>query len=77
MLEFFDIPIEALPKIVSNSEVYGEFEKGHVLEGIPIAGLVGDQQAALVGNKCLEKGSAKQTYGTCRGERRAFLFSQR
>jgi len=55
--------MESLPKIVSNSEVYGTFKEGHLLEGIPIAGLIGDQQAALVGNKCLKKGDAKQTYG--------------
>ncbi|GAA5911628.1 hypothetical protein JCM5296_001617 [Sporobolomyces johnsonii] len=64
LCDFFDVPRESLPKIVSNSEVYGNFKKGHVLEGIPIAGLIGDQQAALVGNKCLSKGDAKQTYGT-------------
>ena len=68
LLEFFDCPIEALPKIVSNSEVYGNFYEGHQLQGLPIAGLVGDQQAALVGNKCLERGEAKQTYGTCRDD---------
>lgn len=56
--------MNALPKVVSNSEVYGNFKKGHLLEGIPIAGLIGDQQAALVGNKCLTKGDAKQTYGS-------------
>jgi len=55
--------MESLPRIVSNSEVYGTFKEGHLLEGIPIAGLIGDQQAALVGNKCLKKGDAKQTYG--------------
>ncbi|KAM0787052.1 hypothetical protein ACM66B_006316 [Microbotryomycetes sp. NB124-2] len=64
LLEFFDVPAEALPKLVSNSEQYGVFAKGHLLEGLPIAGLVGDQQAALVGNKCLSPGEAKQTYGT-------------
>lgn len=63
LLDFFECPEEVLPKIVSNSEPYGEFYEGHVLEGVPIAGLVGDQQAALVGNKCLSKGEAKQTYG--------------
>lgn len=66
LLDFFDCPVEALPKIVSNSEVYGNFYEGHQLGGLPIAGLIGDQQAALVGNKCLEKGEAKQTYGECR-----------
>ncbi|BGP20182.1 hypothetical protein JCM10213_000733 [Rhodosporidiobolus nylandii] len=64
LCDFFEVPKDALPKIVSNSEVYGHFKKGHILEGIPIAGLIGDQQAALVGNKCLTKGDAKQTYGT-------------
>ncbi|SCZ96498.1 BZ3500_MvSof-1268-A1-R1_Chr8-2g10237 [Microbotryum saponariae] len=64
LLDFFDLPRSALPTLASNSEDYGQFFEGHILEGIPIAGLVGDQQAALVGNKCLEKGSAKQTYGT-------------
>ncbi|GAA6034752.1 hypothetical protein JCM8097_001152 [Rhodosporidiobolus ruineniae] len=64
LCDFFDVPMDCLPKIVSNSEVYGTFHKGHILEGVPIAGLIGDQQAALVGNKCLEKGNAKQTYGT-------------
>ncbi|KAI5478016.1 glycerol kinase [Pseudohyphozyma bogoriensis] len=64
LLEFFNIPRECLPKLVSNSEVYGKFHKGHPLEGVPIASLVGDQQAALVGNKCLNRGDAKQTYGT-------------
>ncbi|GAA5998912.1 glycerol kinase [Rhodotorula paludigena] len=64
LCEFFQVPMEALPRVVSNSEVYGVFKKGHPLEGVPIAGLIGDQQAALVGNKCLKKGDAKQTYGT-------------
>ncbi|KAJ8291827.1 Glycerol kinase [Rhodotorula toruloides] len=64
LCDFFDFPPEALPEVVSNSEVYGVFRKGHLLEGVPIAGLIGDQQAALVGNKCLTKGDAKQTYGT-------------
>lgn len=63
LCDFFNVPMESLPKIVSNSEVYGTFKEGHLLEGIPIAGLIGDQQAALVGNKCLKKGDAKQTYG--------------
>lgn len=66
LCEFFDFPMEALPEVVSNSEVYGVFKKGHLLEGVPIAGLIGDQQAALVGNKCLTKGAAKQTYGQFR-----------
>lgn len=64
LLNFFDLPRSALPQLVSNSEIYGQFGKGHVLEGIQIAGLMGDQQAALVGNRCLDRGQAKNTYGT-------------
>lgn len=56
-----------LPKIVSSSEVYGKVAASmgvEALTGVPIAGIVGDQQAALVGNKCLKRGDAKNTYGT-------------
>lgn len=62
-----------LPKVASSSEVYGRIAYGS-LKGVPIAGLAGDQQAALVGNKCLKQGQAKCTYGTgafllfCTGE---------
>lgn len=63
LLEFFGIPESTLPKIVSSSEVYGKIAAGP-LSGVPIAGMIGDQQAALVGNKCLTKGEAKNTYGT-------------
>lgn len=64
LLEFFEMPREALPEIVSCSEVYGSFFEEHLLGGIRIAGLAGDQQSALVGNKCFGIGSTKQTYGT-------------
>lgn len=67
-LEFFGIRESCLPKIVSNAEIYGKIvsPEGRKLafEGLPIAGMIGDQQAALVGNKCIELGSAKNTYGT-------------
>jgi len=49
--------------LVSTSEVYGKIAAGS-LAGVPIGGLVGDQQGALVGNKCLHQGEAKCTYGT-------------
>jgi glycerol kinase len=62
LLDFFGVDRRCLAKIVSNSQVYGHV-KGGVLNGIPIAGMIGDQQAALVGNKCFEKGEAKNTYG--------------
>lgn len=63
MLNFFGFRPSILPRIVSTSEVYGSVTYGS-LRGIRIGGLVGDQQAALIGNKCLKRGEAKCTYGT-------------
>ncbi|KAF9531703.1 hypothetical protein CPB83DRAFT_848581 [Crepidotus variabilis] len=63
MLEFFSFRPSILPRILSTSEVYGTITYG-ALKGVPIGGLVGDQQAALIGNKCLTRGEAKCTYGT-------------
>ncbi|KAF8889329.1 glycerol kinase [Infundibulicybe gibba] len=63
LLAFFDLRKSILPKLVSTSEVYGKIAYG-ALEGVPIGGLVGDQQGALIGNKCLAQGEAKCTYGT-------------
>ncbi|TBU30489.1 glycerol kinase [Dichomitus squalens] len=63
LLKFFEIKPSVLPKIVSSSEVYGELANG-ALKGVKIAGIAGDQQAALIGNKCLKQGEAKCTYGT-------------
>jgi glycerol kinase len=57
------IPMSMLPEIRSSSEVYGECQPG-VLKGTPVAGILGDQQAATFGQACLEKGMAKNTYGT-------------
>jgi glycerol kinase len=62
ILALFGIPRACLPEIVSSSEVYGE--AGGVLAGVPIAGILGDQQAALVGQACFQPGEAKNTYGT-------------
>jgi len=59
LLEIFNIKRDWLPEICSSSEVYGKTEAG-----VPIAGIVGDQQAAMVGQTCFEKGSSKTTYGT-------------
>src|ERR1700675_4299223 len=63
ILKDFGIPIQMLPKIVSSSEVYGT---AHLpaIEGVAIAGDLGDQQAALVGQACFNPGEAKNTYGT-------------
>ncbi|XP_043280581.1 glycerol kinase-like [Venturia canescens] len=63
LLKFFDIPIDILPRIRSSSEIYGHIHDG-MLRGVPISGCLGDQQAALVGQMCLQKGQAKSTYGT-------------
>jgi glycerol kinase len=57
------IPTSMLPEIRSSSEVYGECRPG-VLKGVPVAGILGDQQAATFGQACLAEGDAKNTYGT-------------
>jgi len=62
MLDAFEIPRACLPEIRSSSEVYGT-ARG-VLAGVPVAGILGDQQAALVGQTCFAPGEAKNTYGT-------------
>jgi len=62
LLETFGIPRAVLPEIVPSSAVYG-VARGE-LEGVPIGGILGDQQAALVGQTCLHPGEAKSTYGT-------------
>ncbi|EOA35035.1 hypothetical protein CARUB_v10020141mg [Capsella rubella] len=62
-LKTLAIPAEILPKIVSNSEVIGEICKGWPIPGIKIAGCLGDQHAAMLGQAC-KKGEAKSTYGT-------------
>jgi len=63
MCKFFDVPKSMLPEIRSSSEIYGKMTTGS-LTGIPISGILGDQQAALVGQKCFKEGQAKNTYGT-------------
>lgn len=62
ILDLLQIPIQILPAICSSSEIYGESKE--VLKGVKIAGILGDQQAALVGQTCFEIGDAKNTYGT-------------
>jgi len=57
------VPLSMLPQIRSSSEVYGECHPG-ILNGTPVAGILGDQQAATFGQACLERGEAKNTYGT-------------
>ncbi|CAG8589281.1 8024_t:CDS:2, partial [Acaulospora morrowiae] len=63
-LEFFGIRSDCLPRICSSSEVYGHVKTVESIKDVPIAGDLGDQQAALVGQKCFHRGDAKNTYGT-------------
>jgi glycerol kinase len=63
LLRTFGIPEQMLPRIASSSEPYGEVREGP-LKGVPVAGILGDQQAALVGQACFRSGEAKNTYGT-------------
>ena len=62
LLKTFDIPPDVLPAIRSSSEVYGESRDP--VAGVPVAGILGDQQAALFGQACFKRGEAKNTYGT-------------
>ena len=63
LLEAFEIPRNILPQVCSSSEVYGTVAAGPA-KGVVIAGILGDQQAALVGQACFRRGEAKNTYGT-------------
>lgn len=63
LLAAFDIPRAVLPQVRSSSEVYGEASLS-AIAGVPIAGILGDQQAALVGQACFRPGEIKNTYGT-------------
>ncbi|MDN3687089.1 glycerol kinase GlpK [Cyclobacterium jeungdonense] len=64
LLELLDIPKAILPEVKSSSEVYGTTSGDLLSAKIPIAGIAGDQQAALFGQLCTEPGMAKTTYGT-------------
>lgn len=65
ILDILNIPREMLPKVVSNSEIYGLTKTYHFFGSkVPIAGMAGDQQAALFGQMAFEPGMVKNTYGT-------------
>ncbi len=64
LLELLNIPRAMLPEVRSSSEVYGHIDQNLYPGGVPIAGIAGDQQAALFGQACFEPGMAKNTYGT-------------
>ncbi len=63
ILEIFGIPATILPRIASSSEIFGNAQLP-AIENVAIAGIIGDQQAALVGQTCFAPGEAKNTYGT-------------
>ncbi|MBG9205321.1 glycerol kinase GlpK [Staphylococcus sciuri] len=65
LLEYLDVPASMLPEVKPSSEVYGYTQEHHFFgEKIAIAGVAGDQQAALFGQACFESGEVKNTYGT-------------
>ena len=63
ILSDFEIPAAMLPQIRSSSEIYGNAQLDSIKD-VPISGILGDQQAALVGQACFKPGEAKNTYGT-------------
>ena len=64
LLDLFRVPLSMMPAVRSSSEIYGEVSGHKGLDGIPIAGIAGDQQAALFGQRCTHPGMTKNTYGT-------------
>jgi glycerol kinase len=64
LLDLFRIPLSMMPAVRSSSEPYGKVSGVKGLEGIPVAGIAGDQQAALFGQRCRQPGMTKNTYGT-------------
>ncbi|WP_428391641.1 glycerol kinase GlpK [Lichenicoccus sp.] len=64
LLRLFDIPSALLPEVRDNAGIFGETEHSLFGRAIPIAGMAGDQQAAVIGQACFAKGTAKSTYGT-------------
>ena len=64
LLDLFRVPLSMMPTVRSSSEIYGHVSGVNGLEGIPLAGIAGDQQAALFGQRCTRPGLTKNTYGT-------------
>ena len=64
LLELLDVPVSMMPSVRSSSEVYGHTKTTIFAHEVPIAGIAGDQQAALFGQMCTVPGSVKNTYGT-------------
>jgi glycerol kinase len=64
LLDLFQVPASMMPRVHASSEVFGEATAVKGLEKIPLAGIAGDQQAALFGQRCTQPGLTKNTYGT-------------
>lgn len=64
LLDLFNIPAAMLPQVKSSSEIYGHTQSILTSHPVPIAGMAGDQQAALFGQQCTQPGMVKNTYGT-------------
>ncbi len=64
LLRLFNIPRSMLPKVCESSAVHGEIANPAAIAGAPLAGIIGDQQAAMMGQLCVTPGLAKNTYGT-------------
>ncbi|MET4583589.1 glycerol kinase [Conyzicola nivalis] len=64
ILGIFGVPLSMMPEIRSSSEVYGNVESSSLLREVPVAGILGDQQAATFGQAAFEAGESKNTYGT-------------
>jgi glycerol kinase len=64
LLDLFRVPVSMMPEVRSSSEIYGEVTGTTGLDGLSLAGLAGDQQAALFGQRCTKPGLTKNTYGT-------------
>jgi glycerol kinase len=64
LLRLFHVPRSMMPEVRGSSEVYGEVITSLALSGVPIAGIAGDQQASLFGQRCTASGLTKNTYGT-------------
>ncbi len=64
LMELFGVPPALLPEIVASGGVIGESDSAHFGHSLPVAGIAGDQQAALFGQGCVREGLAKNTYGT-------------
>jgi len=64
LLKLFDIPASILPEVRESSEIYGHTTSTLFASNVPVSGIAGDQQAALFGQMCIDKGMVKNTYGT-------------